>query len=449
MKQRKPTTTRKRLWHMALTLFVAALMIVIPCTVLAEEMGSWKTYVKEIRMQEEAKGFYADWDITDKEALIEALVQMKAMRESAATRRLVESSLSVESRHALADQIMLRFLGGGSNDVVRKDGIRAVRWNTITNVIMGDPSTWTLEENVWYQQVTNMFGHKDPDTLVLPVEGDLTEDEAMEIARTAIAHAYGLPEDLLDGFLPSALLYATENDFNARPDYRRWSIQFLSYQYGDEIGFDVYAATVDENGHVIGDFELGTPHVQAQATESKTRLDHATPVIVQKFREYAEKEGNFSSWQWPYETKAAYCHDIRERVLVALENGETNALINPSFCQEPVREIVNSTAFAYGLPEESHLQFEKALGVAQSTITDEYGILEDTLAEYSVYTSFDVTASERPLWKFVFCPHSFENMEDVLLFKVEINAYSGKKTTVQAIEWDRLFLGTDDEQLLY
>lgn len=452
MKQRKPTITPKRPWHVALTLFVAFLLILIPGTILAEEVLSWETYVKEIRMKEEAKGPYADWNITDKEALVEALIQIGALSESVATHRLFDANLSTESKHALADQIILRFLGGSNNAVVQKDGAYAVNWNTITDAIMGNPSTWTLEEKVWYQQVTNMFGHKDPDTLVLPTEGDLTADEAVEIARVAIVHAYGLPEDALDGYLPSALLYITENhlgEYEPRPDYRRWRIQFLSYQYGGEVEVDVYSAIVDENGHIIEDYELDTPHVQEQATERKTRLDYATPAIVRIFRQYAEAEGTFSPWQWSYETKAAYSHDVRAQVLASLEVEETNSLINSSFCKEPIQEIINSTVFAYGLPDEAHVQLEKALGIAQSSLTDKYGISEDTLEGYSLYTSFDVTISERPLWKFVYCPDSFENMNDVLLYKIEINAYSGEIMNILTIDWDQLFLGADYQQLLY
>ena len=377
---------------------------------------------------------------------------MNAMSESAASRRLLEGDLSTESKHALADQIILRFLGGSSNALVRKDGVRAVRWNTLTNAIMGDSSTWTLEEKVWYQQLSNMFGHKDPDTLVLPTEEDLSEDEAIEIARRAITHAYGLQEDTLDGYLPSALLYITENDYgdyDPRSDYRRWNIQFLSYQYGDVTACNAYTAIVDENGHVIGDDELGIPHVQQQAIESKTRLDASTPAIVEIFRQYAESEGSFFAWQWTYEAKASYSHEIRSKVLTALESEKTSVLSNPSFCQEPVQEIINSTVFAYGLPQEEHLPIEEALSAAALSVMENHGLSGDDLEEFSTYASFDITDSQQPLWKFLYCPDSFEDMEDVMLYKIEMDAQSGETLAALSIDWDQLFLGTGYEQLLY
>ena len=449
MKHRIPSTNW--LWRAFIPMMLIV-MFLIPKTVLAENALSWETYAQKVRIHEEAEGIYADWDIADKQDLIESLIQMNAMSESAATRRLLEGDLSTESKHALADQIILRFLGGSSNALVRKDGVRAVRWNTLTNAIMGDPSTWTLEEKVGYQQLSNMFGHKDPDTLVLPTEEDLSEDEAIEIARRAITHAYGLQEDTLDGYLPGALLYITENDYgdyDPRPDYRRWNIQFLSYQYGDVTACNAYTAIVDENGHVIGDDELGIPHVQQQAIESKTRLDASTPAIVEIFRQYAESEGSFFAWQWTYEAKASYSHEIRSKVLTALESGKTSVLSNPSFCQEPVQEIINSTVFAYGLPQKEHLPIEEALSAAAFSVMENYGLSGDDLEEFSTYAAFDITNSQQPLWKFLYCPDSFEDMEDVMLYKIEMDAQSGETLAALSIDWDQLFLGTGYEQLLY
>ena len=452
MKKQKFILTAQRLIYIILTLSVATMLILLPNVVLSEETITWELYAREMRMQEEASGFYVDWNITDKEALIEVLIQMGALRETAATRRLLEEDFSVESRHALADQIMLQLLGGSSNPLVRKDGVRAVRWNTISTASMGDPSGWTLEEKVWYQQLENMFGHKDRDTLILPEDGDLPENEAVKIASNAIVNAYSLSSDALDRYIPSTFLYMTENDFgdhDPRPDYHRWNIRFFSYEYGNEPIEKAYSAIVDENGHIIGDYELGVPHVCEQATERKTRLDHATPEVIRAFRQYAEEEGTFSFWQWDYVTKAAYSNDIRAKVLSVLDAGKTNALINPSFCQTPVEEIIHSTVFAYGLPEEEHLQFENARVVAQSALTGKYGFSEAELGDYSIFSSFDVTDEELPLWKLIYCPDSFENMEEVLLYKFELNAYSGEITAEQIINWDDLWMDSDYERVLY
>ena len=104
MKHRIPSTNW--LWRAFIPMMLIV-MFLIPKTVLAENALSWETYAQKVRMQEEAKGIYADWDIADKQDLIESLIQMNAMSESAATRRLLEGDLSTESKHALADQSAL------------------------------------------------------------------------------------------------------------------------------------------------------------------------------------------------------------------------------------------------------------------------------------------------------------------------------------------------------
>lgn len=80
---------------------------------------------------------------------------------------------------------------------------------------------------------------------------------------------------------------------------------------------------------------------------------------------------------------------------------------------------------------------------------ENYGLSGDDLEEYSTYASFDITDSQQPLWKFLYCPDSFEDMEDVMLYKIEIDAQSGETLTALSIDWDQLFLGTGYEQLLY
>lgn len=443
-----------RLVSSLLACFALVLFLVPAYANVGATSLTWEEYAKEVRMLEESIGFYEDWPIAQKEKLIRALVDMGHIRESSATAQFLEASMSEENRHALADQIMLRFLGGDSNPFVSKDGVRAIRWESLTNVILGKPSTWTLKERVWYQQMTNMFGREDPDTLVLPNEDDLPEKEAVAIAREAIINAYDLAEDALDRFMPDANLYVTNSelfDEGPRPNYRRWNVSFLYYEYGTD-GPTIlhnYLATVDENGHVIGDTEIGMPHVQEWALEEKTKPDDATPVIVRRFHEYAESERCYFPWQWPMDTRAEYSNEIRPQVLAALERKEPNALANPSFSEKPIQEIVDSTTFAYGLPEEKHIQESEAYRIAQRALAERYGFSDADIERYIVYPSFDVTDPNRHLWKFLFSPKSFEDMETVLLYKIELEADTGSIAATHVIDWDRLFEDSAYDLLLY
>ena len=435
-----------------LTLF---LCLTLSCASSHAATLTWEDYAREVRTLEESIGIYANWPIAEKENLIQALVDMGHIRESSATGELFEARMSEENRHRLADQIMLRFLGGDDNAFVRKDGVRAICWEAMTDVILGNPSGWTLKERAWYQQITNMFGHEDPDIFVLPNADDLSEKEAVAIARAAIINAYDLTEDALDGFMPDADLYITNSRFfggEGRPDYRRWRVNFLYYQYGREDGRTLvqsYSAIVDQNGHVIADTELDEPHVRERALDTKMRPENGTSAIVQAFREFAEGEHCYFPWQWTAEAKAEYSQQLRPQVLAALEKGDLAALSVPAPEGKSLQELIDSTVFAYGLPEAEALQEAEARQLAMQVLANEHGLSQQALERYAIYASFDITAPDAPLWKFLFCPESFEGMETVLLYKVELNANTKEALATYAIDWDRLFQEQAYDLLLY
>lgn len=172
-------------------------------------------------------------------------------------------------------------------------------------------------------------------------------------------------------------------------------------------------------------------------------------MIVRRFHEYAESERCYFPWQWPMDTRAEYSKEIRPQVLAALERKEPNALANPSFSEKPIQEIVDSTTFAYGLPEEKHIQESEAYRIAQRALAERYGFSDADIERYIVYPSFDVTDPNRHLWKFLFSPKSFEDMETVLLYKIELEADTGSIAATHVIDWDRLFEDSAYDLLLY
>lgn len=73
-----------------------------------------------------------------------------------------------------------------------KDTIRE-----ICNVTFGpDPGAWTLEQKHWYGEMMTAIGAWDININLLPEEGDLSQEEAYEIATSALMSEYGF--DLSD-----------------------------------------------------------------------------------------------------------------------------------------------------------------------------------------------------------------------------------------------------------
>lgn len=248
--------SKRRLLPCLTAVCAALLLIAIPLAGIAADEAAltWEEYVKEVRELEHRCGSYTDWQVADKVKLIGALVDMDHIHASAATDWLFSGDMSNEDKSALADQIMLGFLGGDGNHSVSKDGAKAIQWDIITYAILGDSAVWTHEQRVWFQDVTNMYRESvDPDMYVLPNENDLPEADAVRLAKAAIISAKGLTADALDRFMPkTALLAATSTDASDGNE-RLWYVSFLYYEYGQADGrtlLQSYGATVDENGIV-------------------------------------------------------------------------------------------------------------------------------------------------------------------------------------------------------
>lgn len=456
MNGRKQTNDRMRnlnrgRFACALLACFALLLCLVPAYAnVGDSSPTWEEYAKEMRILEEEIGFYVDWPIAEKENLIRALVDMGHIKPSDRTEQLFHPATSEEAKHQTADEIMTELLGGDDDLLVRKDGIAAVRWDAITIAILGDKRTWTPAQHAWFQQVTNMYRtEKDPDTFVVPGEADLPVETVIAIAKEAVINAYDLPQNALDDetCTASLILYVTEYTDEPRPDYRRWNVSLQTKN--DDSDFLYYYVIVDENGFVIRDSELGFGHIQENALKQKTKINDQTPEVIRTFREYAEYEGCFFPWQWSWPLKAFYSQEVRAQVQAALQANDLTVLVNTEQYGDPIQEIIASTEFAYGLPQDNHIPESDALQSAKRLLNEEHGLHEEMLERFDVYSSFDVTAPNKPLWKFLFCPHSFENMEQVLLYKVELHAESGEVVETHILDWQMLFKDELYDRMLY
>lgn len=232
---------------LSVVMILAIMLLILTVTAIAATL-MWEKYVVDLKKREQNQGQYADWEIKTKQDLIKSLMEMGYVQESDLTRQLFDSTISREKQEGIADEIMLM--------LTKQTDAKEINADIITYAIYGPESTWTAEQRVWWQQVTNMFRKvKDnPDTLVLSEKGDLSEERAISIAKETILKAYELPKEMLDKARPVANLYVTKE----RPDYRRWDIQFQIYEDGKPDYLQrVYTAVVDMSGKVIADPDVG------------------------------------------------------------------------------------------------------------------------------------------------------------------------------------------------
>ena len=227
---------------LSLGLVLAIVLVLAAMTALAAAL-LWEQQVVPMKEIEQTEGDYIHWPVSQKQVLIRALTDSGHIAESSETTRLFDDATGETEKHAIADQLLLTLIG--------QTDVAEISVDIITYAIMGAPETWTPQQRVWWQQVTDKFYEKqNPDTLIVPSADVISEAEAVAIAKAALLAAYELPANALDRARIVADLYITEQ----RPDYRRWHIQFQVFREGSDSYVEhFYTAIVDEHGQVIDD----------------------------------------------------------------------------------------------------------------------------------------------------------------------------------------------------
>lgn len=394
----------------------------------------WQQQVIPMKEIEQAEGDYMDWPVSQKKALIQALIASGHIKESAETALLFDDATNESEMHAIADQLVLKLTG--------QTDVKEITVDIITYAIMGPSDTWTPEQRVWWQQVTKRFyGDINPDTLILPTEDVLSEKEAVAIAKQAVMEAWNDSEEVLENALVVADLYVTEQ----RPNYRRWSIQFQLRREDDYVE-RIRAVIVDEYGEVIGDPDVSMPSVWELAENERANQEAEASPIVQAYMKYAEQANSAPIQQWSLALKSAYSQEIRPMVQLALNSGEMKAY-DADDAGPTEKTIIASTTYAYGLPAQSDISEADALAKAKQEMSERYHQnAEDFLF---VFTYFDITDSTCPLWRFVFLPASLPDTNMNYLYRIELDAHTGDIVSTREVEKQQLLLRLDYDIMLF
>ena len=276
-------------------------------------------------------------------------------------------------------------LGAFSFRELLKDAPRPL--DTVTfQVHIQNPDTFTPEERVWQQESDRSKPHNQADdTFVNPTNDDLPEAEAVAIAKSAILKAHGLPADALDHSRIVTNLYVT----NARPDYRRWFIQFQVLKEGSDTYVErFYSCIVDQEGNVIADPDIGEPSLEekAAAEVASRQKELNRPTYFKRYLAYSAQNGDKHFCQWPYEQKAAYSTEMMELTRE---------------CETIERDIAMTLEYVYGVPGEGEISYDTVIAIANQAVADKYGASSGMTL---LCEAFDISHKNFPgnVWKFVY-----------------------------------------------
>lgn len=84
----------------------------------------------------------------------------------------------------------------------------------------------------------------------------------------------------------------------------------------------------------------------------------------------------------------------------------------------------------FGLPTENDIPEEEVIRLAKKYVKERYGATdgENGLSKLKVYTSFDITDTERPICRIKFLPYLVEDYSDYesTAYVVDVNARTGE-----------------------
>ena len=405
-------------------LVLSIVFVLVAATALAATL-LWENYAVEVKQTEHEQGEYEQWPLDEKLSLIQNLMDMGYLEASDDTAKLFNNATSNDDKRALADEVMMELTG--------QDDVSEINLDIITYAILGPSNTWTPEQRVWWQKITNMYRETDDlDTLILPGGDEISEAEAVAIGKAAVLNAHKLPENALDNARIVSNLYVTDQ----RPNYKRWDIQFQLFQEGADNWLErVYAVIVDEDGNVIADPDVNMPSVEELAAtyqELQALKEETKSPIIQIYLRYREEQNHDTFRSWPIQVKAAYSREVRPLVQDALENGDLVAFDASEGNSIENKTIIASTTYAYGLPEAGDAQEETALEIATQRITEEFDRNASELRFVNTY--YDITDPDSPLWKFIFYTDYSEELQASILYRVELNARTGAIEKTEAFE---------------
>lgn len=284
-----------------IALFVAIALMLAGAAAIAATL-LWRDYVPQVKQAEHEIGDYAEWPDARRIQLAQDIISMGYVNEPDAAAVLQSGETTEKQKAAAADHIMLELTG--------LEDVREIYSTLITYSLMGHEDTWTAERRVWWNGIVNMYADAGaPDTPLVPDENDLSEEDAIAIAKAAVREVYGFSDDFMAGLRPVANLYVTDQ----RPDYKRWDIQLKKYRDGGAYLEKVYSVVVDENGEVISDPDVGIDHPAEKAEQAASRSTEQemaeNPELAKVYKQYGSVAENQSIWRLPLEEKAMLLGD--------------------------------------------------------------------------------------------------------------------------------------------
>lgn len=216
--------------------FILALLLISSVGIAAILMNHHLENAMDLSKE---KGTFQAWSTEDKIALLEIMHQEGISLPAEEWQMLQNPSISPEEKERAATKILTAIYGDPAQ----------ISHFTMASHEWGDPFQWTMEQTAWFWETLRAKGlYNGRVEYLLPEAGDLSREQAVQLAREAIQAAYELSDEEImqyDADVRFFTIYGT-----AEPP--RWLI-YLGY--ADAEAAD-YSVLLTRDGQVTEDASL-------------------------------------------------------------------------------------------------------------------------------------------------------------------------------------------------
>ena len=160
------------------TLIFVLILVILAATAVAAKL-LWKDTAEQVAILEREYGYYDTWNTEQKMELVSLLYGAGELKEYPDAERLMtDKSLAEQEKDALCDKVMCAFTGVG-------DRIDVICLESIVCALNGSTPFWSVEDKYWYNEMMEENGIpvSEETKYVLPEKGEITQDDAIRIAR--------------------------------------------------------------------------------------------------------------------------------------------------------------------------------------------------------------------------------------------------------------------------
>lgn len=403
-------------------LVVTILLMMLMAVALA--VAGFHETAQMIAQTEQDSGNFGFWPVEKKTAVIAALVDQGYIEETDITKQMREGGLEADEASQAADTLIEAFTGSKAEEI---------GFMVIMQTAWGSFDTWSDENRAWYSMVMEDVGiEPSGKTVYVLPEGQITREQAVEIATKAIVEGAGIEESVLENY--NLIVNFQVPEFADEGDEQSyWYVMYDAKENSPDNPFSAIELFVHPQ---TGELLRSVEEILESWASLPKRPDNALYQAIDRYYQRAQEMGVYSFREWPLELKAEYSREIAPQVQAILESGDLTDLMN---CGSPDISVIAQSSYIYGIPDENAMAQEDAYAAAKMALVEAYGLPSDLFEKYrQVYVYFDVT--QTPKWKFFFNSNEIDvrqlekGYDDPILgicYKVEIDAYTGDVVCIE------------------